>query len=259
VRVAPILAIQERWSRLPRLGDLLIESTKTREGHYVFLFPFEGRSVHEGLATLVSYRMGRESPRSAIISVNDYGFQLLSPQPFNYDEKDWRRFLSTDRLVEDLLGCLNSTELARRQFREIARVAGLVFQGFPGMNKSARQLQASSELFFDVLVEFDPANLLLDQARREVLERELEVLRLRTTLERMAKLEIAWQETRSFTPLSFPLWAEFIRGQVTSERWTDRVQRMAVQLEAAAAEPDGSKDKKRVQGRTNRAQTRVYG
>jgi ATP-dependent Lhr-like helicase len=50
-----------------------------------------------------------------------------------------------------------------------------VFQGYPGQHKSARQLQASSALFFEVFRKHDAGNLLLTQAQREVLEQELEL------------------------------------------------------------------------------------
>lgn len=250
--VAPVLELQGRWSSIPQADELLIESARTAEGYHQCVFPFEGRLVHEGLATLIAYRLARRKPRSIILSVNDYGFHLLSPQPLRLGEEDWRKLLATRRLLEDLLGCLNAAQMARRQFREIARVAGLVFPGFPGSGKTARQLQASSELFFDVLQEFDPGNLLLDQARREVLERELEFQRMQAALERMQVLKLVQRRTPHLTPLAFPLWAEFVRGQVSSERWIDRVERMAGHLEAAAQEDKG-------QGKANRAQTRVYG
>jgi ATP-dependent Lhr-like helicase len=129
---------------------------------------------------------------------------------------------------------MNSAELAKRQFREIARVAGLVFQGFPGRGKTVRQLQASSGLFYDVFVRYDPNNLLLDQARREVLERQLDIKRMKQALETISAMKPAMVEINQLTPLSFPLWASFVQASVSSERWTERIRRMAVQLEAAA-------------------------
>lgn len=233
--VRPLLELQARWSIIPAPQQTLIERTRTRDGHHLFIFPFEGRLVHEGLCSLVAHRLTRREPRSVQVTGNDYGFELQTLKPLDLDEEDLREMLSTDHLVEDLLACLNTTALARRQFREIARVAGLLFPGYPGQPKSMRQLQASSELFFDVFSEFDPRNLLLDQARREVLDRELEVMRLRATLERIARSTLVIIDVDHLTPLSFPLWAESIRTQqVSSESWSDRVQRMVVELEKAA-------------------------
>ena len=125
--VAPLLQLQQRWSTLPRPGALLLELTQSRDGHHAYLFPFEGRAVHEGLSALLAYRLARESPRSITVTSNDYGFELLSAQPLPTDAESWRRLFSAERLVDDLLASLNAAELDRRQFREIARVAGLVF------------------------------------------------------------------------------------------------------------------------------------
>jgi len=236
-RVRPLLDLQSTWSILPRADELLIERTRARDGHHAFLFPLEGRLVHEGLAALVAYRITKGRRTSVGVSANDWGFELVSRHPLPNDEASWRALLSIERLLEDLLECVNATELARRHFREVARIAGLIIQGFPGQKKSARQLQASSNLFFDVFGEFDPANLLLDQAKREVLDRELEVVRLRRALEQMAARRIVIVDTRRLTPLAFPVWADRIRSQhVTSERWSDRVQQMLAELEAEAAQ-----------------------
>jgi ATP-dependent Lhr-like helicase len=235
-RVAlPLLELQARWSRIAQPDELLIERTKTREGYQTFVYPFEGRLVHEGLAGLAAYRIAQRQPSTIGVNVNDYGMNLLSPEPIALDEAGWRTIFRTENLAADLLASLNETELSRRQFRDIARIAGLVFQGFPGSGKSNRQLQASSDLFFDVFRDFDPHNLLLDQARREVLEQQLELSRLRAALERLKMMRIVSVETQRLSPLAFPLWAEHLRPQyVSTEDWTARVARMAERLETAA-------------------------
>jgi ATP-dependent Lhr-like helicase len=245
--VRPLMELQARWSDLPGPKELLIEHARVREGYQWFVFPFEGRSVNEGLAQLLAYRLSRQAPASITITPNDYGFELLSSVPFELGEAEWRRLLSTDRLREDLLECLNTGELARRQFRDIARVAGLVFQGYPGAPRSARQLQASSGLLYDVFVEYDAQNLLLDQARREVLDRQLETSRLGRVLARLAGKRLLINDTPRLTPLAFPLWAARIQtSHLTSERWTNRIHRMIAQLEKAADPPPLEKKKKLV-------------
>lgn len=250
--VKPLLQLQAAWSIIPRPNELLIEQCETRDGHHVFVFPFEGRLVHEGLSSLIAHRIALQKPRSLHVTANDYGFELLSREPIALDEDEWRQVFSTEELVHDLLDCLNTTALARRQFRDIARVAGLIFPGFPGAGKTVRQLQASSELFFEVFTQYDPGNLLLDQARREVLDRELEVVRLRETLQRIRSSRIVIVHTEQLTPLSFPLWAESIRTQhISTESWFDRVQRMMVELEHEAGQPRNS-----TRAKTRRARAR---
>jgi len=232
--VRPILELQAAWSRIPRPGELLIERVTTREGEHWFLFPFEGRLAHEGLAALIAHRISRLIPITLTMAINDYGFELLSPSPLGFTERDWRDLLRAADLAEDIGRGLNTTELAKRQFRETARVAGLVGVGRPGANKSAKQLQASSGLFFDVFREYDPGNLLLRQAEREVLERQFDEARLRAALERIAAGVILMQQPHKPTPLAFPLLVERLRGTLSSESLAERVKRMTADLERTA-------------------------
>ncbi|HEX2081675.1 MAG TPA: ligase-associated DNA damage response DEXH box helicase [Longimicrobium sp.] len=232
--IRPILEIQARWSRIPAADELLVERVKTREGHHLFFFPFEGRLVHEGLAALFAYRISRLVPISFTFSMNDYGIELLSPDPAPLDEALAAGLLSPHDLLDDVPASLNATEMARRQFREIARVAGLVFQGYPYAGKTARQLQASSGLFFDVFTRYDPGNLLVTQAHREVLERQLESSRLGRTLERLSRGRVVVTEPKRTPPLAFPLLVDRTREAVTSESMADRVRRMQVALEKYA-------------------------
>ncbi len=240
--VAPLLDIQRSWSIIPSPDQLLIETTISRDGHHTFVFPFDGRHVHEGLGALLAYRLTAQAPRSLAVTVNDYGVEILCETPLDLEEREWRCVLNPSDLLPDLLACLNSGQLARRRFRDIARIAGLIHPGFPGRHsKPARHLQASSELFFDVFNEFDPANLLLDQAKREVLSDQLEVTRLRTCLERLARAELRIIPTDRLTPLSFPLYAERLRTQTaSSESWRDRIERMVLRLEDAAHRTEGT-------------------
>jgi ATP-dependent Lhr-like helicase len=205
------------------------------------VYPLAGRLVHEGLVSLAAYRIAARSPHTFSMSASDYGFELLSQTPFDLDAGAWREVLAAERLTEDLLGCVNQAELARRQFREIARIAGLIVPSYPGQARSARSLQASSELFFDVFSEFDPQNMLLGQARREVMERQLEFGRMKRALEAIGRMEIVIKAVPKLTPFAFPLWVDRLRSQLSSEKVEDRIVRMIGHLEDAAgtvAEPE---------------------
>jgi ATP-dependent Lhr-like helicase len=230
----PLFRVQSRWSRIPGPDELLIERVKTREGIHLFWFPFEGRLVHEGLAALMAFRIARTLPITFTMSANDWGFELLSVDAPPLEEALAKDLLSPHALLEDVPASLNATEMAKRQFREIARVAGLVFPGLPRSGKTARQLQASSSLFFDVFRQYDPGNLLLSQAHREVLERQLESSRLGRTLERLTRGRVVITEPRRVTPLAFPLLVDRTRERVSSESLADRIRRMQAALEKAA-------------------------
>jgi ATP-dependent Lhr-like helicase len=232
--VRPLLEVQRKWSTIPSPDELLIERVKTREGWHLFVYPFEGRLVHEGLAALTAFRISRLAKISFSMSSNDYGFELLSPTEPPLDAALANALFTPDALLEDIMAALNATEMARRQFRELARVAGLVFPGLPRAGKTARQLQASSSLFFDVLQRYDPDNLLLSQATREVLERQLESTRLGRTLQRLAVARIVVTNPKRPTPLAFPLVVDRNRDKVSSESLSDRIRRMQLSLEKAA-------------------------
>lgn len=240
----PLLELQARWSALPTRSHLLVESLRSREGRHLFVYPFAGRHAHLGLASLLAYRVGQAQPATFSIAVNDYGFELLAPE-----DVDWRTLwrqaadaqtglLREAGLLEDILASLNAGQLAQRRFREIARVAGLIFQGYPGQPKSARQLQASSQLFFEVFRKYDAGNLLLTQADREVLEQELDLTRLREALARMRRLSLVYRHLQQPTPFAFPLLVEGLREQISTEQLTDRIARMVAELERCASVTD---------------------
>ncbi|RZL56257.1 MAG: ligase-associated DNA damage response DEXH box helicase [Variovorax sp.] len=251
--VRPLLEIQQRWSSLPTPTTLLAEALKTREGWHLFLYPFAGRHVHLGLANLIAWRVAQHAPRTFSIAVNDYGFELLCAT-----EVDWPTLLpevlrpghdaqSIDAmahgsqeegerlaLLHEVLESLNATELARRRFREIARVSGLISQGFPGEKRSNKQLQASSSLFWEVFRKYDPGNKLLLQAEQELLAQELEIGRLRASLQRMNAQRLVVNSVARPTPFAFPLIVERFREQLSNESVADRIERMLEQLEKAA-------------------------
>jgi len=230
--LTPILQLQQELSALPAAGEVLVEAVNTREGAHIFVYPFAGRAVHEGMAAMMALRWSRLSSNTFSFAVNDYGLALTAARRESLELEQIRSLLSPDGLLDDLADGLNLSELARRQFREIARVAGLLPPSLPGRAmRSLRQLQASSSLLFDVLSEYDPEHMLLRQARREVLETQFEISRLHEVMQRCFDGRIALHRPRTLTPLSFPLWAESRRGTLSSEEWSVRVQRAALALE----------------------------
>jgi ATP-dependent Lhr-like helicase len=232
--VRPLLDVQRQWSALPQKHKLLAETLKSREGWHLFLYPFAGRHVHLGLASLLAWRLSRDQPRTFSIAVNDYGFELLSVTEVDWAEQLAGNLFSQEHLLADIIASLNAGEMALRRFREIARIAGLVFSGYPGAPKSNRQLQASSGLFFEVFKQYDAGNLLLTQAEEEVLRQELDVQRLEHTLQRLNALTLDLHALKRPTPLAFPLLVERMRESLSSEKLADRIARMLRDLEKAA-------------------------
>jgi ATP-dependent Lhr-like helicase len=232
-----MLQAQQRLSQLPQPGRLLVEEFLSREGHHVFIYPFAGRNVHIGLAQLLAWRLAQGEPNTFSLSVNDYGLEILAAKPMGQDPLARPGLFESGDLLRDVVASLNSGQLAQRRFREIARVAGLVFGGYPGAPKSLRQLQASSSLFFEVFQKYDRGNRLLGQAESEVLSQELELGRLQATLQGLAAAPRDCVALSTASPFCLPLMVERLREQLSTEKLKDRLDRLLAQAEAVLAEP----------------------
>ena len=229
--VKPLIEMQRRWSHVPAPDELLVELHQTREGVHLCVFPYAGRHVHSGLAALAAWRLGQRFPLTFSMAFNDYGFELLSPTAYEIDEALLKALFACQSAMDDLLSSINAAELARRHFREIARITGLVFQGYPGDNRSAKQLQITSGLLYDVYARHDPGNPLLAQAKREVLDRELELARLEATLADIEARRIVLVRPERVTPLALPLIAEQMRNKLSTEKLATRVERLQLAMQ----------------------------
>ena len=226
-RLTPMLELQSERSHLPVSGQVLMEVMESREGHHLFVFPMEGRMVHEGVAALMAYRMSLLRPMTFSMAYNDYGFELLSDQPIPITEAFDSDLFSTAHLMDDLEATVNGAELARRQFRDIAVIAGLVFRGYPGQPVKDRHLQGSSSLLFDVLADHDPVNLLYRQAFDEMTHHQIEFDRLREVLDRLNAGKWVITHPERPTPFSFPILVDRLREKLSSEQLEARIKRMA--------------------------------
>jgi ATP-dependent helicase Lhr and Lhr-like helicase len=231
IALAPLFDLQEKLSIVPKANELLLEQIETADGFHLFAYPFEGRLVHEAMAAVLAYRISRIRPITFSIAMNDYGFELLSDQPIPVDDSNVYELFSPENLMHDIQRSVNSTEMARRKFRDVAVIGGLIFTGYPGEQKKARHLQASAGLLFNVFNEYDPENVLLRQAYREVLTQQMEEMRLREMLQRVAHSRIVLTYPKRLTPFCFPIKVDSMRETLTSEKLQDRVKRMQQQLE----------------------------
>jgi ATP-dependent Lhr-like helicase len=226
----PLFELQAHLSYMPRENELLIEQIETKDGFHLFVYPFEGRLVHEAMAALLAYRISRETPISFSFAMNDYGFELLSDQPIPIDDTNVYELFSPNDLTADIQRSVNSAEMARRKFRDIAVIGGLIFQGYPGEHKKTRHLQSSASLLFNVFSEYDPDNLLIRQAYNEVMDQQMEEVRLRNMLERIQKGKVVLRWPKQLTPFCFPLKVDSMREDLSSEKLEDRVRKMQAQL-----------------------------
>ena len=227
-----LFEIQQKLSAIPRDHQLLIEQIETKDGFHLLVYPFEGRQVHEAMSAIVAYRIGQIIPISFSIAMNDYGFELLSDQPIPVDHRNVQELFTTINLLLDIQKSINSAEMAKRKFRDIAVIGGLIFQGFPGEQKKARHLQSSASLLFKVFEEYEPNNILLRQAYRELMEQQMEEERLRKALVRISNSEIVLRFPKQLTPLAFPITVDGLnRNSISTEKLEDRVRKMQQQLD----------------------------
>lgn len=233
--IRPIVELQQRWSVVPDAGTLLIEKVESRFGHHLFVYPFEGRFVHEVLGGLVAYRIGKLAPISFSIAMNDYGFELLTDEPVPIEEALEEDLFSEENLLEDIHHSINESEMARRRFRDIATIAGLVFIGYPGKIISNRHLQANSQIIYKVFEEYDKDNLLLKQALDEVITLQMEQSRLVEAVRRINNQKIELRYPPRPTPFSFPIMVDSLRERLTTESIEERVIKLQQQLEKFAA------------------------
>lgn len=224
----PLFDLQRERSHLPSGKEFLIEYFESTEGYHVLMYPFEGRFVHEGIAALVAYRIAQITPITFSIAMNDYGFELLSDQPVPIEEAIETNVLGVEGLSHDIQASINSIEMARRKFRDIAAISGLVFKGYPGKPVKDRHLQSSSQLFFQVFNDYEAHNLLLRQAFEEVMDFQLEEARMRRALNRIAGQKIVMTTPDKPTPFAFPIIVDGMREKLTSENLEDRIKRMAM-------------------------------
>jgi ATP-dependent Lhr-like helicase len=230
--VAPLLALQQHLSLVPDSETFLIEKNRSREGYHVLFYPFEGRMGHEVLAALVAYRISVSYPISFSMAMNDYGFELLSDSPIPIEDVLEEDLFSEEGLEEDVLASINETEMARRKFRDIATISGMVFQGFPGKPVGMKHLQSNSGILYSVFESYEPDNLLLQQAHREVLDLQMEKDKIRQAIRRINRQQIVVKNPTQFTPFGFPIMVDgfWLRSSLSSETLEDRVQKMKADL-----------------------------
>ncbi|MCT2410064.1 ligase-associated DNA damage response DEXH box helicase [Chryseobacterium antibioticum] len=225
----PLLASQEKNSHIPKEDEFLVELIKNREGYHLFMYPFEGRLVHEVMAALIAYRISKLAPISFSMAMNDYGFELFSDKEIPLHEEHLDKILTRDNLMNDVIASINSAEMARRKFRDIAVISGMVIQNYTGKQRSNKSLQSSAGLIFKVLEDYDPNHFLVRQAYTEVFNMQLQEPRLVEAFKRIEKSKIILKYSNTFTPLSFPIKVDSLRQTLSSESLDARIKRMVEQ------------------------------
>jgi len=226
----PLLEEQQVRSHLPKENELLVEHNQSKYGYHLFVYPFEGKLVHEGMAAILAYRIGQRQPLSFSISSNDYGFELLSADPFELDDAQVRQLFNPDALMHDINHGVNVEEMAKRTFRDIASISGLMFNGYPGRQQKTKHVQAHASLFFKVFAQYEPDNLLYQQAFDEVYDLQLQIARMHEAFARIRQQEIVYKKNERFSPFAFPIFTESFRTRYSNEDWVKRLEKLKKEL-----------------------------
>lgn len=227
-KIQPMTSIQEFNSSVPAKDEFLVEQFETEEGHHIIMYPFEGRLVHEGLASLIAWRISQVLSITFSLAYNDYGFELLSDQSVNLNAEEIQELFSPENVDEDTQAGINSTEMSQRRFRDIAVIAGMIFRGFPGVPIKDRHIQSSSRLIFDVFRDYDSKNLLYRQAFNEVIDYQLEMNRFRDVIYRVNKQKVVLTFPDGPSPFSFPIIADRLREKLSSETVAERLMKLSL-------------------------------
>jgi ATP-dependent Lhr-like helicase len=127
------------------------------------------------------------------------------------------------------------TQLAKKQFRDIAQISGLIQQNRPGERRTVKNLQMSASLLFEVFQTYEPEQPLYHQSFDEVRFFQFQESRLVSALKRLQEMPYELYKTSRPSPLAFPLVVEQIASRVSSETLQERLQRMKQKWTKASA------------------------
>ncbi len=209
--VAEWLRLQAVHSFVPAPDEVLIETFPRARRHYLVIYPFEGRLVHQTLGMLLTRRLERAGAKPLGFVANDYGLCVWGLADLSRLIQDQRllldRLFDVDMLGDDLDAWLAGSTLMKRTFRAAAVIAGLIERRHPGREKSGRQVTMSTDLIYDVLRKHEPKHILLEAAWADAATGLLDIARLG---EFLARLEgrIRHQALPRVSPLSVPILLE---------------------------------------------------
>jgi ATP-dependent Lhr-like helicase len=205
------LELQETRSRIPKAGELLIETFARGARHFMVAYPFEGRLAHTTLAMLLTRRLDRLEAGPLGFVVTDYSLAIWSIRPM--ETLDLDALFEPDMLGDDLESWLEESFMMKRSFRNCALISGLIEQRQPGAEKTGRQVTFSTDLIYDVLRRHQPDHLLLRTARADAASGLLDVARLGEMLGRIQG-RIAHQSLDGPSPFCVPVLVQIGRERV---------------------------------------------
>jgi ATP-dependent Lhr-like helicase len=231
------LELQRLHSRLPRPGELMVETFPRGNRWHMIAYAFEGRLAHQTLGMLLTRRMERMGLRPLGFVCNDYALGVWAATDLGAAFA--RRRPSLDELFdEDMLGVdleawLDDSALLKRTFRNCAIIAGLIERRHPGKEKSGRQMTVATDLVWDVLRSHQPDHVLIEATRADAAAGLLDIRRLGDMLARV-RHHITHERLSRISPLAVPIMLEIGRESVPGSAEEELLREAADELIAEA-------------------------
>lgn len=209
VEVQEWLTWQQKVAALPKADGLMVETFPRHGKWFTVAYCFEGRSAHQSLGLLLTRRMENRGLDPLGFVGNDYVVSAWSLKPVD----DPAVLFAPDILEDELKLWMDDSTLLKRSFREVAVVSGLIERQQPGVQKTGRQLMASTDLIYDVLRKYDPSHLLLRATWEDARRKITDMSRLDDFLRRIQG-NIQHQRLTRVSPLAVPVLLEIGRVSV---------------------------------------------
>jgi len=193
----------------------------------------------EALSRVVALRLSRLRGGNAVATPDDYGFVLTVTPAQVFGVKELPHILSPHNFEEDLREALSRSDLLKYHFRNAAQTGMMVYRNYFGERKSVRKLQWSSEIIFNVLMQYEPDHVLLREAWRDAIHVYIDSDGARRYLEAAASRPMRIRTVDRVPPLSFALFATKIKEALKVEDPRETMERL-FHLWWSKIEPEGS-------------------
>ncbi len=206
------LALQRDMSRLPRPGEIQIESFPHDGLAHTCIYGFAGRNAQQTLGLLLTKRMEETGLAPLGFVATDHATLIWGLEPL----RDPAPLFGLDALEQGLDRWLTTNAVMKRTFKTSATIAGLIQRSFQGQRKSGRQATFSSDILYDTLMKYDPDHLLMRITKAEAMRGLIDFSRLRDMITRTAG-NITHLQLDRITPLAAPLLLEIGKVPISGE------------------------------------------
>ena len=204
---------QAHVSCVPKSDECLIEIIPVQGCDTVFMYPFCGRAANHALAMSLTHLISQQFKCMTAMTVNDYGLMIQCDKKIDLLSFNFHDFMNLESVKNLSLESFNHNEMVLQEFRQICLISGLIYRGLPGRLKSGRYTQSSVRILYDIFKEFDPNNLLLNQARETVFNTQLFPQQLQDRLAKISE-RLVIKQPSEISPFGYTLYNEQLSAKM---------------------------------------------